>query len=105
MGKENPAVKKPGDLLRSMKSQLPSVSVASELFRTQAVPACRMDLQLLKMTSVFPPVCLPVGGNKISFSPGLLILSQHGYSFTVFKCLPLQIDQSFGFQLNPVNLQ
>ena len=32
-------------------------------------------------------------------------LSQHRYSLTVFKCLPLKIDQSFGFQLNPVNLQ
>ena len=41
----------------------PSVLVASEFFCTQTVTAYRMDLHLLKMTSIFPPVCLPVGGN------------------------------------------
>lgn len=67
-------------LLRSLmtcsgvcKSQLPSVLVASELFCTQTVTAYRMDLHLLKLISIFPPVCLPVGGNIISFSQGLLI--------------------------------
>lgn len=55
------------------KSQVPSVLVAPELFRTQSVSAYRMDLHLIKMASMFPSVWLPIHGNVISFSQALLI--------------------------------